>query len=447
MRKHRGARILAACASAIIVFATLPAQGQSKEPESPRPIDLATTLRLANARNLDVQIARERLNAAMANQRSSMEQLVPWFVPGFTWHRRDGLAQASPSGVVAPAAYEATSPGIGLAAQSAVGDAVYNNLAAVQLVHAADEGVAAQSQDVVYQAANAYFELAKAQSLADIARDALTTSEDYQRQLHEAVSIGIAFRGDELRVQAQSEHYRIALRQAIAHRRISAIELARILHLDATADLIPQENELVPLVLYDTATSLETLLASANRARPELKQSEALIAAGRATHRASLYGPLIPSVGAQLFGGRLAGGPDTGHVRSGRMSDYAFALTWRVGPGGLLDYGRINASKAELASRELSDTKLRDVVSSEVVAAFTRIRALGEEIAFADTALSLAAETLRLTRARKEFGVGVVLEDIQAQEALIRARSEYVSAIADFNKAQYALRKAVGGEP
>lgn len=109
--------------------------------------------------------------------------------------------------------------------------------------------------------------------------------------------------------------------------------------------------------------------------------------------------------------------------------------------------GRINASKAELASREVNDAKPRDGVSSEVTAGLTRIRAFAEEIAFADTALSLATETLILTRARKEFGVGNVIEDIQAQEALIRARSEYVGAIADFNKSEYALRRAVGDRP
>ena len=36
--------------------------------------------------------------------------------------------------------------------------------------------------------------------------------------------------------------------------------------------------------------------------------------------------------------------------------------------------------------------------------------------------MSSAEETLRLTRHRKELGVGVVLEDIQAQQELLKAR-------------------------
>jgi len=40
--------------------------------------------------------------------------------------------------------------------------------------------------------------------------------------------------------------------------------------------------------------------------------------------------------------------------------------------------------------------------------------------------------------------VGVVLENIQAEQDLTRARLDVLTAIAEVNKAQYALKKAVG---
>jgi outer membrane protein TolC len=40
--------------------------------------------------------------------------------------------------------------------------------------------------------------------------------------------------------------------------------------------------------------------------------------------------------------------------------------------------------------------------------------------------------------------VGVVLETIQAELDLTRARLDYLKTVAEFNQAQYALRKAVG---
>ena len=106
---------------------------------SPYPIDLATTLRLVGARNLDIQIARERLHEAQANRQSAVEQFFPWIAPGVGYHRRDGLAQAVPSGIISDANYQSYSPGATLAAQIALGDAIYNSLAAKQLVKASDE--------------------------------------------------------------------------------------------------------------------------------------------------------------------------------------------------------------------------------------------------------------------------------------------------------------------
>jgi outer membrane protein TolC len=49
-----------------------------------------------------------------------------------------------------------------------------------------------------------------------------------------------------------------------------------------------------------------------------------------------------------------------------------------------------------------------------------------------------------MTRERKELGVGTVLEDIQAQQEVVRARSEYVAAVTELNQEQYSLLRATG---
>jgi outer membrane protein TolC len=56
-----------------------------------------------------------------------------------------------------------------------------------------------------------------------------------------------------------------------------------------------------------------------------------------------------------------------------------------------------------------------------------------------------AAEgTFRLTRQRKEFGIGAALEDIIAEQDLTRARLDYVAIVAEFNKAQLSLLRTTG---
>jgi len=409
------------------------------------PIDLPSALRLAGARNLDVQIARERFLEAEANRQSAVEQFLPWIAPGIGFHRRDGVAQAVPSGVISDAHFQSYSPGVTLTAQLVLGDAIYNSLAAKQLVKASDQALETQRQQTVLSAAQGYFDLVKAKALLEVVRQAIRISEDYQQQLHVGVSSGIAFRGDELRVQTQTEQYRITLEQALEQERVAGVNLAQTLHLDSRIALAPQSTGLEAIALFPTNASMNALVDQALRMRPELKDSEAFLAATRANKKGAVYGPWIPSVGAQIFAGGLGGGPDSGPSTLDTEADYLVGLSWRIGPGGLFDAGRINAAKAKLAAAGYADSKLKDVIISEVVATLVRVNSTAAQIQLAERNLNTASETLRLTQERKQFGVGAVLEDIQAQQALTQARSAYVTALAEYNKAQYALNRAVGG--
>jgi len=408
------------------------------------PIDLPTVLRLAGAQNLDIQIARARLTEAEANRQIANEQFFPWLAPGIGYHRRDGLAQSVPAGVISDAHYQSYSPGVALAAQLEIGDAIYKSLAAKQQLRASEQGVETQVQGAICSAALGYYDLAKAKAIVEVTRQALETSQEYQQQLSRAVGLGIAFKGDEIRVETQTQDYHIAIRRAQEQEQIAGAELARLLHLDSKVTLMAQDSGLEPVTLFKTNASMSTLVEQALRYRPELKQSQALILAARASKNGAVYGPLIPSIGAQVFGGGLGGGPDGGPSNFGPEGDYTVGLSWRIGPGGIFDYGRQHANKARLTSAELGEVKVKDLITSEVVVGLARAQSLADQIALNQRKLVLTTEALRLSRERKQYGVGIVLEDIQAQQDLTQARSGYVSAVAEYNKAQYGLSRAVG---
>ena len=408
------------------------------------PVDLPTVLRLAGAQSLEIQMARERLREAEAQRSSALERFFPWVAPGVSYHRRDGVAQAVPAGTISDAHFQSYSPGVTLAAQLDIGDAWYQSLAAKQLVRASSHGLEAQRQETLLAAAQLYFDLTSSKALVAVAADALQTSEAYRRQLHQAVGAGIAFKGDELRVQTQTKDYEILLRRAREQLKVSAVELARVLHLDPTIELVPQDTGLASLTLVETNATAARLIDQALVSRPELKQGNALLAAARDGHNGAVYGPLIPSLTAQAFGGGLGGGPDGGPTHFGAEGDYLVGLSWRIGPGGLFDPGRVRAHQARVAQAELSEAKLRDDISSQVVTALARVQSLSDQIELSQAKLAAATETLRVTHERKQYGVGIVLEDLQAQQDLERARADYLNSIAEFNKAEYQLAKYVG---
>jgi outer membrane protein TolC len=406
-------------------------------------IDLPTTLRLVKADNLDVKLAQERINEAKANHGSAVAKFLPWLTAGVAYRRHEGRTQAV-DGTLLDVDKQTTSIGPTITAQVDIGDALFTTLVAKQTVYASEAALQAQHQDSTLAAAGGYFELLKAKALVDANREAVATSQTYEQQLLGGLAAGVIFKGDLLRVQTQTQRYQVAMIQAQQQQRLASARLAELLHLDPAVELTPQDSELVPIALLQTESSQDVLIKQALDTRAELQQSQAQLQAAREAKKNAVYGPLIPSLGAQEFMGELGGGKDSANGNYGNSRDYAVGLNWRFGPGGLFDFSRINAAKSKLNSAELGVEKTSNSIKRQVVEAQTRVQSSSEQMAASRSALSNATETLRLTRERKQLGVGIVLEDIQAQQELVRARTEYLSAITEYNKAQYELSKALG---
>jgi outer membrane protein TolC len=413
--------------------------------ETNQPIDLPTALKLAGAQNLDVQLARERLREAEAQRDAAVYNFFPWVTPGVGYRRHDGRIQDI-VGSVFDASKQQLTPGATIEARLDLGDAWFKALAAKQLAKAADHAVAAQQQDTAAAAALAYFDLVKARATGDVAAESARIAGAYADQLQRGVELGLIFKGDALRARGQAERNQLAHQQAREQQRVAAARLAQVLRLDPTVNLTPADNELLPLTLTATNAALDSLVAQALGARPELKQGAALTAAAAKQHDAATVGPLIPSLGAQAFVGALGGGQNNDLETFGRSANLALTLGWRFGPGGIFDSARERTAEARLRATALANDKLKDDIIRQVVEAHTRVHSLRDQLATLRRALATAEEAFRLTRERKERGIGVVLENIFAEQELTRARSDYVAAIAQFNQAQFTLRRAIGSE-
>ena len=409
-------------------------------------IDLPTALRLAGAQNLDLQIARQRLNEAKANQANTVWQFFPAITVGVGYRRHDELIQ-NVEGRILDVSKESYTVGPSLSGQLDLGDAIYRNLAARQLVRASDYARETQRFETLLSAAQDYFDLVKAAHALQVARDALSISTNYAAQLEQAVAAGIAFKGDLLRVQVQTERYRATLRQDEEQQRLASARLAQTLHLDPAVELTPADDKPIAVELLSLTTPLDSLVALALANRPEAQQNVAVAQAARYVKNGAVYGPLIPQLGAQIFAGGLGGGPRGGEDRFGMSEDYAVTLGWRIGPGGLFDHSRVHAAESRLAIAELTREKATDEIIRQVVENHARVHSIADQLLYARRAIEQGGEALRLTQQRKEFAVGAVLEVIQAEQELTRGRLDLVNLVAEFNKREYALLRAVGRYP
>jgi outer membrane protein len=434
----------------LVVFVSVrpaPAAAQSAlpspAPASPTTIDLATALRLAGASSIDVQIAQQRLEAARAASTNAVAQFLPWLSAGASYRRHGDLIQDVVGNIVVADKHSYALGGTGNL-QVDVGDALFRTLAARQTVRAADHDVRSQQQEAVYRAASAYFDLLEAQAAVAATTDALAISRTYEAQLHRAVEVGIAFKGDELRVKVQSQRNDLALQQSLEQQRIQGARLAETLRLDPVVELVGQTAELAPLPMELPSAPAQERIRQALAARPELGSAQAAVGAAEATVKAATVGPLIPTVAAQAFLGQLGGGRNDFPSTSGASRDYFAAFAWRIGPGGLGDFGRVRAARARLSEAQWNVERTKDSISRQVVEALARVQSQEQQVRIAKEALDAADQALALAEGRRQFEVGIVLENILAQQDQARARQDYARALGEFNKAQYGLSRALG---
>lgn len=411
--------------------------------QAAEPINLPTALRLAGASSLDVHIAQQKLAEAHAVEQQRMLAFIPTLTVGVGYKDHQGATQEV-RGSVIDVSKQSYNLGGTAGLDLALGEAYYKRLAARQQATAAAKAVEGTKLATLAKTAAAYFELVRSQAVVAVAQEAVKISEDYGKQVSNAVTAGVAFKGDALRVDSQTRRNQLELEKARGAEQQASVQLAQILRLDPTVSLHASEGEPTMLRLVSAGTNVKFLTEKALAKRPELAGQLAQLASARHERDAAVKGPWVPTITAQVFGGGLDGGPGTSTRGLHDSEDYFVGLSWKIGAGGLFDKGRKQAAEARLKQTELEDARIKEAIIAEVVAAHEQTKSLAKQVAAAREEVTAAQENNRLTHERQEFAVGIVLETVLAEQELTRARTDYLNAVTAHNAAQYLLMKAIG---
>ncbi len=440
MKGRVGVRVLMA---ALGLWLWLWAHAAHGAPGAGTTLNLEAAFRLAGARNLTIQVARERVNEAQNRLQQQREQVFPWISPGVGYRRHDGNLQ-DVVGEVFDVSKQSGAASVALQAQLELGETYYRVLAARQGVAASEANADARRRETLLAVALAYTELCRAVASVSAAEEAVAISRQTARQVEEAVAAGWAFTGDAHRSMVRlgsTEAEQVEARLAV---RLASTRLARLLRLPPDQPLQPDLNEFLPMILVATNQPLDSLVASALTRRPEIRHAEALIAGGRAELDAAVKGPWWPTLGAQAGVGLLAGGPNDQFGNSGDFGDYSAAVSWRIGPGGIGDRARRRAAGSRVRIAELESDDLKDRITGEVVEWRSRAEFAVEQVSIATRNVAAARRLQELTQGRREFGMGAVLEAVDAERELARARTEHLRAIANHNGRQWEFWYVIG---
>ncbi|WP_435021479.1 TolC family protein [Tundrisphaera sp. TA3] len=437
-----------------------------------QPIDLPGALRLAGAEDLDVAIARERVCQAIAELQQARVQWLPSLYLGPNWTRHDGQAQvvegpvrtisksslflgataAGGSSISGPVPAGGPAQVSGLTSILRISDAIFEPLAASQIVEARRSGIAVATNDALLGVAESYLDLQRAAGRLAIAREAASDAQTLADLTASYARTGAGLDADYRRSLAERDRQRRNVEVAVGELEMASADLVRRTRLDPKLVVAPIEPPETVLRLIEDGCSIDALIVMGLQGRPELAESQALVRETLVRLRQAKLRPLIPSVAFRYSGGGFGGGRNDFFGNFDARSDADVNLYWEVQNLGLADRSIARQRAAQQRVAQLQLLKVQDRVASEVVRAEKERIAASRQMNEAARALPEAQASLELNLTNIRRGAGLPqatrpIEVLQPVQALAQARADYLDSVLSYNRSQFRLCRAIGRPP
>ena len=400
-------------------------------------VDLPTTVRVAMARNIDIQTAQEHVAASRGEYEASIGMIFPSIQPSITARGLRG-AVSTPAGL-AVLSFNHLFPTVLLQWIINPGQVAYDIIASKRRLEASDQRDLAVVQETMRAAAVQYYDVVLAQAQVAVAQRSLEEAKELIRIEHLQSRTGTALPVDELRAQAALAARQQNLLTALNVFYDASVALTVMLRLDPTVILVPKSIIKVTTLVREDL-SIDNMLVTAARWRPDLEAVRTLVAAAGADEGSTIWGGLGPQITAmRTF---------TKRPPAKTLADTEYRERTYIATGGFdwsaATFGRIRTAIANAKIAELDAERQLDLVQASVVAAHQRSLTARKTIPIAQQEVAWAEEALRLTRKNLETGTGLIIDVLVAQDAADQARLHYVTAVARYNQAEINLLAALG---
>ncbi len=320
------------------------------------PINLATALRLADARPLIVAAAQASVWVAEAQLTRAKVLWVPSALLGVDYIRHDGGGPDFNKGIMTAPSVNFFYAGPSLYQSVNLTDAIYEPLAARQVLNARHWDVQSAKNDALLQTADAYFRVHQYRGMYAGALYTVARGHDLVER--------IAQLSKELVPRVEVERARNMLvdleQRAVSARqewRVQSANLTQVLRLDPRAVVVPLEHDHAQVTLIDPARPLDDLMPIALTNRPEIASRRALVEAAEVGIRREKARPLLPivmlngfqSAGMLIQGGIFGLGPNSSLNQWRGRDDVSIQLMWQLENFGMGNLARIKAARERVA--------------------------------------------------------------------------------------------------
>lgn len=439
---------------------TPPPRSVAAQPDVPhRSISMAGAVLLANNQAIDSQLADQYVNQAAAVYARSRVLWLPTLNVGTDWYYHTGSFQNF-QGEILKNNRRSFMYGAGVNAVFGLGDAWYAPRAARNELNASEARRVAVRNDLSLQVIDAYIAVLQYQGESESALVIVKDAEEVVRRT-EALAEGLAPGVEANRARVELARRKQAYATARERQAVANAELARLLRVDSRMPLVPVEPWNVMVQLIDPNSGVDDLIPIALTHRPELAQHQSIVQATLERLKAERQRPLVPSILLRSVSTNPSGSLGIGSFGGGRSNvgdfggrfDYDLQVMWELQNLGLGNRARANERKAEHAAALLELFRTQDRIAAEVVAAYAQLIASIEKVAAAEPAFAESQELLKasvegMMQTRKVGNLVTLVvrpqEVVASLQALGQSNSDYFAAIAEYNRAQFRLFRALG---
>src|SRR5271157_5873822 len=325
------------------------------------PINLATALRLSDARPLIVAAAQASVWVAEAQLTRAKVLWVPTLMFGVDYIRHDGGGPDFNKGIMTAPSVNYFQAGGGLAVSNPglfqllnLTDAYFEPLVARQVLNSRQADIQAAKNDSLLMTAEAYFSVHQYRGMYAGALYAVERGHDLVDRISRLSRDLVP------RVEVDRARNMIAdlEQQATSARemwRVHSANLTQVLRLDPRAVVVPLEHDHLQITMIDPALPLHDLQKIALTNRPELASYQALVQAAEARIRREKMRPLLPLVvigGFQtpdelIQAGIFGMGPNNKLNQWAGRDDLSYQVMWELEAFGIGNLARIKEQRGE----------------------------------------------------------------------------------------------------
>ena len=398
-------------------------------------IDLKGAVTTAIQNNRDITIAELKRREAEADVSAAAAKKNPSV--SYSWQRNPYPTQVVTTVVGTQSSNHGYSQGINVSwpiwtfgkVEGAIDAARYQK-------NIADLNVYKTEADTKLAAVQAYYQYLEAIKLAEVQAQSVTDYASHLNNVQQQFDAGIVAKLDVLSSNVSLANAKQKSIAADNTRDVAEANLNNIMRVPMNTTLNPLDKNF-PEPEFDL--TMEQAILMAQKYRWELVEADYGVKAAEAALRSAKAG-YLPTVS-------VAGGYSwkEASVTAVDKDDWAVqgGLSWSLWDGGAT---QASVKKADAAVKTAQETLLqaREKIELEVRQDYLNVLSYKEQIRAAEASVAQAEEAYKIATVRYSSGVGINLDVLDAELALNTARTNYITALYNYNIGLATLEHAMG---